>query len=372
MTREEYRAATDELIALCSWAVNGSAPDKAQTAGFALDNLYAAARRQLLTGVAAYGLEAAGRIDPAFAQAKAKAIRKTVLQDAERTAVLNRLEEAGIWYMPLKGAVLKDYYPKLGMRQMCDNDILFDSSRAEDVRAIMESLGFQTKEFGVKYRDCYQKEPVCYFEMHRALFTPYAGASVFEYYRDVKARLIKDGGNAFGYHFSNEDFYLYMTAHEYKHFSYSGVGLRSLLDAYVFLKRFEGRLDEDYIAREAQKLGLAEFERQNRGLALRLFQGEALSDGDRAMLDYLSSSGVFGTKEQLAQNLVRKHGRATYLFKKLFPSCKAMCTLYPVLNKLPVLLPLFWLLRILTAPFRNPKKVLIQLKTVFLPKKELY
>ena len=45
-----------------------------------------------------------------------------------------------------------------------------------------------------------------------------------EYYQDVKSHLILDEGSRYGYHFSDEDFYLYMLAHEYKHFSGSGTG----------------------------------------------------------------------------------------------------------------------------------------------------
>ena len=50
----------------------------------------------------------------------------------------------------------------------------------------------------------------------------------------MKSRLIKDAGNNYGYHFSPEDFYMYMTAHEYKHYSSEGTLLRSLFD--IFLK----------------------------------------------------------------------------------------------------------------------------------------
>ncbi len=35
----------------------------------------------------------------------------------------------GIWYMPLKGAILHTLYPVSGMREMADNDVLYDSTR---------------------------------------------------------------------------------------------------------------------------------------------------------------------------------------------------------------------------------------------------
>ena len=63
-------------------------------------------------------------------------------------------------------------------------------------------------------------------------------------------QLLKEEGNRFGYRFSDEDFYLFLTAHEYKHYSWGGTGLRSLMDVYVYLKNLEGRLDWNYIKEE--------------------------------------------------------------------------------------------------------------------------
>ena len=148
----------------------------------------------------------------------------------ERAAILEKLEEAGIWYMPLKGSVLKDLYPRYGMRQMADNDILIDASRAEDVKSIMQSLGFTTECFGMSNHDIYHKPPVSNFEIHTALFGLSHEEKIYVYYRDVNSRLIKDEGKRCGWHFTPEDFYVYITAHEYKHFSGGGTGLRSFLD----------------------------------------------------------------------------------------------------------------------------------------------
>ena len=91
----------------------------------------------MLTAVAAYALETAGIRDAALERVRTKAIRKMAIMDAEQAKVLAQLEDAGIWYMPLKGAVLKDLYPAYGIRQMGDRDILIDPDRAEDVREIM-------------------------------------------------------------------------------------------------------------------------------------------------------------------------------------------------------------------------------------------
>ena len=361
MTHEEYRNALENAIYLTACAVNGEKPDRDRVDVMAIDPLYHAAQQHLLTSIVAYALKSAGVENEAFRQAQAKAMRKNALFDADRSALCKELEAAGIWYMPLKGSVLKDLYPRYGMRQMADNDILFDPDRAEDVKVIMESLGFTAEHFGAGNHDCYQKPPVSNFELHRSLFSTAHEDKLYWYYKDVKDRLVKDEGNLFGWHFTDEDFYVYMVAHEYKHYSGGGTGLRSLLDTYVYLKQ-KTALDSSYIEEESQRLGLAAFERENRTLALHLFDGEPLSQQEQQMLDYILFAGTYGTMENRVRNQVNKLGRLGYLWSRAFLPLKTMKTLYLVLERAPVLLPVCWVIRWGKALLFNRKIAAFQLR----------
>ena len=81
----------------------------------------------------------------------------------EKAALFNRLEQEGIWYMPIKGAVLKDYYPEFGMREMSDYDILYDASRSDDLKRVMEGLGFSTERFDTtSNHDVFFKKPLTF------------------------------------------------------------------------------------------------------------------------------------------------------------------------------------------------------------------
>ena len=365
VTTEEYRQSCMDVVYLAACAVNGETADADRVSGMNLEHLYTAAERHMLTCITAMSLESAGVKDEAFTQAKGKAIYKAAAFDLERANLLEKLEKAGIWYMPLKGAVLKECYPKFGMRQMSDNDILFDSARAEDVRGIMASLGFTTEHFGTGTDDVYHKPPIFNFEMHRALFGPSHEKRFMEYYADVKSRLVKDEGNAFGYRFTPEDFYIYITVHEYKHYSGSGTGLRSVLDTYVCLKNTGESLDWNYISGELDKLGIADFEARNRSLALHLFGGEELTESDPEMLDYILASGTYGTMEHWVENQVRRRGRGGFLFSRAFLPYRSMVSLFPILKPLPVLLPVCWAVWIIHALITKKETVVYQLKAAF-------
>lgn len=341
---------TQDLIYLVSCAVNGVMPDAERVARMDLDAIYKLACRHMLAATVAPVLKAAGVQDECFAEAWKHSALKSSTMDMEMDAVFTELDAAGIWHMPLKGIVLQHLYPIYGMRQMSDHDILFDAARADDVRRIMEGLGFSAEYFGTGNHDVYHKEPVSNFEMHRALFDPSQQEKLYEYYEDVEKRLLGDG---YEKHFSPEDFYLYVTAHEYKHYSVSGTGLRSLTDTYVILKNEE--LNFDYVSMEAEKLGLAEFEAANRLLAQHLFSGEELTNPDREMLVYILSSGVYGTWDHRVQNRLSKfgHGKIHYVLKRFSEPLDRKSQIYqelsikfPFCYKYKVLLPCLMVYRV--------------------------
>jgi len=358
------------VVYLASCAVNGIIPDAARFMEIDLEFLYKAANRHLLTGITAIALESAGIRNEAFQQARGKAIRKVAAFDMERAAVLTAMEEAGIWYMPLKGSVLKSLYPKIGMRQMADNDILYDASRTAEVRMLMEGLGFVTEEAGGRsIHDHYIKPPVCNFEMHRALFGAGHDEKLVVYYQDVKSRMILNQGSSYGYHFSDEDFYIYMIAHEYKHYSGGGTGLRSLLDTYVYLKQKSGCLDWTYIKGEIEKLGITEFERSNRRLSLHLFGGGGLTVQEQEMLDFALSSGTYGTIQNHVQNRVKKYGggatgKIKYVYSRIFLPINTVRSAFPLFAKCPILLPFLPMYRIFRSVAEGRGRIKGELKVL--------
>lgn len=369
MTKEEYRAAMGDVVYLVSCAVNGKKTDAEKIAAMNLSRVYAAAQHHLLSAAVGMALQSAGIRDAQITQALAKAQRKNALLDADRAALLARLEQENIWYMPLKGSVLKDLYPQYGMRQMADNDILIDADRAEDVKAIMESLGFTTVRFGKSNHDVYHKPPVSNFEIHTALFGPSYEKKVYAYYQDVKSRLIKDEGNHCGWHFTPEDFYVYMTAHEYKHFSAGGTGLRSFLDVYVFWRKFGNILNLPYVEAETEKLGIAAFEKQSRSLSLHLFSDAALTEADRETLEYAISSGTYGTITHRVENKVKKLGGGTkgklrYFCSRLVPPMNNLETAHPFVYRHKLLIPFFTIYRLGKGLFFRWKRVFAELKAL--------
>ena len=352
MNKQEYLKNTKDVIYLVYCALNGRVPGRSRLEKTDLAGVYDIAQDHLLTAMCAMALESAGIKDDRFTQAMGKAIRKNAQLDIDRAQIIKRLEQEKIWYMPLKGALLKDIYPRYGMRQMSDNDILVDSGRMEDVKNIMQSLGFTVEHYGHGAHDAYFKLPVSNFEMHHRLFDPEYYPQIHNYYQNIKDSLIKDDDNNFGYHFSNEDFYIYMLAHEYKHYQNGGTGIRSVVDIYVYLREYADTLDMEYIKAECRKLGIDEFELQSRSLAMDLFNKKKLTDKDKEMLRYIIDSGTYGTIEHSVDNKVSQFGsgiaaKIRYIFSRLFvpvrksdPMYAAFRSFYPWFYEKKYRLPL--------------------------------
>ena len=163
MNKHDYKQNAYYLMYLIRCVLNDKIPAKEKLDKMDLSGVFAVAKAHSLTAIAAYALESAGIYDNAFEEEKNKAIRKEIILDSEREKVLAELENAGIWYMPLKGIIIKELYPQIGMRQMADNDILFDKTRASDIRSIMIHSGFKTELYDAGNQDVYYKPPICIF-----------------------------------------------------------------------------------------------------------------------------------------------------------------------------------------------------------------
>lgn len=360
------------MIYLASCAMHGEIPDKRKIESVDIEKLFDICKFHSIAGLVAYALESAGIKDEKFEKEKSLVIRNTILLDSERKKIFEFFEKEKIWYMPLKGVYLKELYPKIGMRQMCDNDILIDMSKIGVVDEFMKNRGYTMDKSEESHDWAYQK-PVCYnYEMHKTLVGDYHNKVWYDYYLNVKDRLVKDEGNDYGFHFTNEDFYIYMRLHEYKHFSVSGIGIRSLIDVYVFLNRYEKELDWKYIEAECRKLGIADFEQQTRKLAGLVFSSYDLSFLDsknKELLEYYLSSGTYGTVENLTKNKLndlksddKKFLRLRYVFRRFFPPMEIYRVWFPFFYKHKILLPVGWLYRLIRAPFYTRKKIKSEIK----------
>lgn len=329
-----------DLIYLLSCAVNGITPDTAKVQAMDLERLYRLAKLHTVRAAVCIALKRAGVHDKQFDQAYKKAVRKNIYLDMEHTAILSDFEKQGIWYMPLKGSVLKELYSANGMREMADNDVLYDSTKQSEVKRIMLSMGYSAESVGKTHHDVYMKPPVLNFELHTLLFG--AASDFYAYYQNPKRLMIPDEGSKYGYHFSDEDFYVYMTAHEWKHYNGSGTGIRSLLDCYVYCKIKGESLDWKYITEQCRQLEIADFEKERRSLAVKIFSSDTLPDlteSEQEMLIFYLTAGTYGTFDNAIKKKLKDQSKLSFWVHSIFIPRKQMAASVPFTAKSPLLYP---------------------------------
>lgn len=167
--------------------------------------------------------------------------------------------------------------------------------------------------------------------------------------------MTREESDQYGFHFSDEDFYIYMIVHEYKHYSNSGTGLRSLMDDFVYLRAKGEKLDWTYIGDELQKLGVAEFEQKSRTLSNKLFSDSecsTLTAAEREILEEYLFSGTYGTVQKTVEKRMELFKESTgkvskfrYLWSRLFPNMEFYKKYYPFFYQHKYLLPAVWIYR---------------------------
>ena len=289
-------------------------------------------------------------------------LRKAILFDKERKELYDYLNTNQIDYLPLKGIILKDYYFDPYTREFADNDILFDGSKDKLVKDFFTNKDYIVELFRKSNHDVYIKKPFYNFEMHRALFGETGdNKKNIVYFKDYLSKAhIKEN---YEHELSKEDFYIYFTAHTYKHFHVSGCGIRTLIDYYLFLKN-NSDLDYTYINQELEKLDLLDFSNQIKTLAIKLFDDEPIDEKETEMLLYIASSGTYGTVDHYVAKGVKAKGKFGFLMSRVFPPYSFYKSAYPWAYKCQILIPAAWLCRFFRILFKSPGRAMGEIKLI--------
>lgn len=327
----------EDLLYLIRCAVNHHKADLDRIGNMDLDRLYQISRFHSLAALTYTAVESAwdghppqNSLPAGWKEARDTAIRNSLLFTAERKALEVFCEAKGIWYLPLKGVLLQKDYPGLGLREMADNDILYDAVYQQQVHDWFEDRGYAAVEYRQAVHDTYHKAPIFNFEMHTALFEASAYPEWAAYFQGALARLLPMEGTHFGRRFTPEDFYLYMLAHMHKHFTAGGTGVRSLLDVYLFRRAHGKELNQDILNKGLEQLNLTDFDRQTCALAERAFGcEEPLCKDEVEKLNYYLTSGTHGIVDHRVENQLRQMAgtaqnithrmKIRYSFHRLFP-----------------------------------------------------
>lgn len=284
---------------------------------------------------------------------------KIITINLEREKICGELENKQIKYMYLKGLDIREYYPKSIMRQMSDNDILYDADKRSLLMKIMKSNGYYLGAAD-GYADDFHKKPYCTFEFHRTLFSDQDEfCPEFDPWKNAKKC-----DDSFRYEMSREDNYIYTVSHLYKHYyCQKGCGIRFFCDLYLLLKN-DVELDKEYIDKVLDDFGIKKFNELVLKLIDTLFENGTPDDEQQDLIDIIFESSIYGKgSDKVKKSLEECNGSTLkYFIKRIFPPKKVMAGNYKSLENHIYLLPFYYVYRLIEKLYHNKDGLKMELK----------
>ena len=306
----------------------------------------------------------------------ARRAKQEVYTQAQRTGdfllLYEHLKESGIVPLVAKGIVCRSLYPHPEQRLSSDEDLLIAPADIYRCHQAMLAYGMSladpaqdiTKAHEITY---IEKNSSLYVEVHACLFPPDAVYSrLNDHFTDAVVHRITEriyGSDILT--LSCQDHLLYLILHAYKHFLYSGFGIRQCADILLFSMHFQEEIDWDYVETELKKASAFDFSRAvykiglvhlkaDEALSRRLAEWEIPGIDEMPLLEDVMASGLYGASSysRLHSSNITLHAmskgkkKGSGLLRSVFLPLKTMQGKYPYLQKAPYLLPYAWIRRI--------------------------
>ncbi len=338
------RNLTEILFSLIRSAVRGTEltdREKALYSSELLPVLIKFSKRHDVAHLVVLGLQKNGLLSDHDKDAEAEILRAVFRYERlnhDYTKLCSALEAAEIPFMPLKGSVLRAYYPEPWMRTSCDIDVLVH--RADVERAILcltENLKYTEHERGT--HDISLFSPLKnHVELHFDLVEEGRANNAIDILRSVWEQTSLCGESRHWFEMSDSFFYFYHVAHMAKHFENGGCGIRPFIDLYI-LDRME-TADRDGRNKLLLQGGLLKFAESVRELSLVWMEGKDAGELSCKMQDFLLHGGAFGSFDnRVALQQKKKGGRIGYMLSRVFVPYERLVRYYPVLEKHRWLMP---------------------------------
>lgn len=307
-----------------------------------LKTVFLLAKKHDLAHLVAYAIEKNGLLNekkPAIEGSIMTAVYRYEQQHHELERICELLEAEGIDFLPLKGSVLRDYYPEGWMRTSSDIDILVKEADFERARtAIVEKLGYRFEIDSTHDVSLFFGDNI-HLEIHHTLIEDGLAQKASELLADVWQYTHAKAGKRYHKELADEAFYFYHIAHAAKHVENGGCGIRPLVDLYI-LDRLDGA-DPEKRATILQKSELEKFTAILQKINRVWFEGEAHDATSQKAERFILDGGVYGnTENALAIEEQKKGGRVGYLLSMVFLPYHRLKRQYPILEKHRWLMPL--------------------------------
>lgn len=250
------------------------------------------------------------------------------------------LNEAKIPFIPLKGSVIRQYYPEPWMRTSCDIDILVHESDLEAATsAVVEKLSYEEEGKGSHDIGLFSPGGV-HLELHYSLIESDIIGKADRMLEPVWEQVSPTEKYPYDYEMTDALYYYYHIAHMAKHFQNGGCGVRPFLDIWVLEHCVPH--DEEKRRELLQEGGLLTFATEAENLSGIWFSGVGYTDTARQMESYILYGGVYGNvSNRVSVQQAKQGGKVRYALSRIWLPYHVMKRYYLSLDGKPLLLPFY-------------------------------
>ena len=267
-------------------------------------------------------------------------LAREATQQEEIDYIREAFEKENIEFMFLKGTHLKSLYPTSQMRFMVDMDILVKEESMDKGGQLILARGF-TQEMNNGKDIVLVKKPFLTIELHKMLFVE--DYFMHDYFTSVWDRI--ELINGCEYKMPVNDLYVYTLAHLAEHYLEAGSCFRPLMDLFLMEQKYADLLNFDYINQQFEEIGIDKFAKKIRQLYKCAFDGAEYNDDLITMENYIVFGAPVKNADEVAKVARTNKSKSKRFIESAFPNLKHMKLKYPILEKTPFLLPIFWVVR---------------------------
>ena len=279
-----------------------------------------------------------------------------------------KLIEGGVKPLVLKGLLCRSTYGELcDHRSSGDEDIMILPEDFQKAKVILADNGYVLEDEYVAEENLSKIQELSYINPEKRLrielhFNFFSDSNdklkiinrYFENKFDDAVTFQVNGKNYYTLEYTKN--YIYLFFHIYKHFISSGVGLRPMMDLFMFEKAYGEHIDRDTVEKAIRDISAWKLYGDiiaigNRYLGFDFKNRSAVTDPEM-LIDDIQNAGTFGIEsEALARSslftttAVSHKGIKRYI-RFVFPELSYMQGHYPILCDKPKLLPLYWVRRL--------------------------
>lgn len=305
-----------------------------------------------------------GKIQKRFFDKYLEAVFRTERLQAAEKEILTLMERGGINGFLLSYSNSISCYPIDEMCCLESIEIGLDKREVYRFERILEEADFEKRPIEEWGCHCYYRVPgnkVSFYDNRMFFCRP-----MRKYYKTLLSTLPYHKGCRTVREMTLDDKYLFLICRLTDSYAKGEISLNQIIEFWVFYRKYAENLSWSYIYKKLKKFKIEYFTERLEHLIIRWFgTGVGIENTEiyEAMESYIITKGVEG--REVSSKLLplikrvadcyardRRVENLKKLIKWTFPDRRYMQTIYPALERLEILLPLFWLIRLVRYMIR--------------------